>query len=400
VHILYLSDIRFPIERANGMQSMETAHALVRRGHVVTLGVRPDVVRPARDPFAFYGLPPDARLRIVRAPIGGPHRLRRIEFLAWAAARAMAARGVDVVFTRDLGVADLVRRVPRRPPLVYESHGYAPVFAETLPDLVSGARVASPAKVRRLARREQAVWRAADGYVATTQVLAAEMAARFGARPRVAVVPNGTRLQAARPETLPPTARGSTPVVAYAGHLYPWKGVDVLLEALGRLPHVHGVVFGGHEGDTDMTRVRALADRLGLSDRVTFAGFVPRAELPDRLAAADVCVLPTLDTPSARYTCPLKMFEYMAAGRPIVASDLPPIRDVLVHNVNARLVPPGDAAALARAVDALVGDPDGAAQLAQRARADAEQYSWDRRAQRLDGLFAQVLSLTPATRVD
>jgi hypothetical protein len=117
VHILYLSDIRFPIERANGMQSMETAHALVRRGHVVTLGVRPDVVRPARDPFAFYGLPPDARLRIVRAPIGGPHRLRRIEFLAWAAARVMAARGVDVVFTRDLGVADLVRRVPRRPPL-------------------------------------------------------------------------------------------------------------------------------------------------------------------------------------------------------------------------------------------------------------------------------------------
>jgi glycosyltransferase involved in cell wall biosynthesis len=394
VRILYLSDIRFPIERANGMQSMETAHALVRRGHVVTFGVRPDIVRPARDPFVFYGLPRDARLRIARAPILGPHRLRRVEFLAWAAARVLAARGADLVFTRDLGVADLVRRLPRRPPLVYESHGYAPVFAETLPDLVSGASAATSAKLRRLTARERAVWHAADGYVATTAVLAADMAARFGARPRVAVVPNGTRLPGTAPAIAPGT-RGDAPVAAYAGHLYPWKGVDVFLEALGRLPHARGLVFGGHEGDADMTRVTALAGRLGLSGRVTFGGFVPRAELPDRLAAADVFVLPTLDTPSARYTCPLKMFEYMAAGRPIVSSDLPPIRDVLVHDVNAMLVPPGDAVALAAAVDALAGDPARAARLAQRAQSDVEQYSWDRRAERLDDLFSQVLSLTP-----
>jgi glycosyltransferase involved in cell wall biosynthesis len=89
------------------------------------------------------------------------------------------------------------------------------------------------------------------------------------------------------------------------------------------------------------------------------------------------------------------MFEYMAAGRPIVSSDLPPIRDVLVHDVNAMLVPPGDAVALAAAVDALAGDPARAARLAQRAQSDVEQYSWDRRAERLDDLFSQVLSLTP-----
>jgi hypothetical protein len=64
VRILYLADIRFPLERANGIQSMETCHALAARGHEVTLVVRPDSHTPARDPFAFYGLPPLHAFRI------------------------------------------------------------------------------------------------------------------------------------------------------------------------------------------------------------------------------------------------------------------------------------------------------------------------------------------------
>ena len=57
MRILYLADIRFPLERANGIQSMETCHALARRGHAVTLIVRPDTHVPPRDPYAFYGVP-------------------------------------------------------------------------------------------------------------------------------------------------------------------------------------------------------------------------------------------------------------------------------------------------------------------------------------------------------
>ena len=389
MRILYLSDIRFPIERANGIQTMETAHALARRGHVVSLGVRPDTTRPARDPFAFYGCAPESRLRILRAPIGGPHPVRRVEFMAWALAMAARRGQADLVFTRDLGVADLVRRLPRRPPLVYESHGYAPVFAETLPELVSGARPASAVKIRRLTARERAVWQAAEGYVATTHLLADEMAHRFGDRPHVSVIPNGVRLD---PDSSVERTRSSgDPVVAYAGHLYRWKGVDVFLDALGRLPRVRGLVCGGRDGDADMARVRAHAERLGLGSRVTFAGFVPKSELPARLAEADVFVLPTLDTPSARYTSPLKMFEYMALGRPLVASDLAPVREVLADGVSARLVPPGDGAALARALSEVIADPEGARRLAARARADVTAFSWDRRAEKLDALFAEVV---------
>ena len=135
--VLYLADIRLPLERANGIQTMETCHALARRGHDVRLLVRPDTTSPARDPFAFYDLAPLANFTIARVGVRGPATFRRVHYLTGAIAEALRARPrgdggrwrADVIFTRDLGVASMILRWPRmrRPPLVYESHGYAPV---------------------------------------------------------------------------------------------------------------------------------------------------------------------------------------------------------------------------------------------------------------------------------
>jgi glycosyltransferase involved in cell wall biosynthesis len=387
VRVLCLADIRFPLDRANGRQTMETAHGLARRGHEVVLAVRPDTKTPARDPFAFYGLPPSRQLHVIGAPVRGPHWLRRLQYLAWASVRTVRGPRPDVIFTRDLGVATVLLRVPGRAPLVFESHGYAPVFAETLADLVSGAREGSPRKIARLARREATVWKHAEGYVATTQVLADEMTARHGARRTLAVVPNAVHpgVAVADPVT------SAVPVIAYAGHLYPWKGVDVFVRALGELPDVRGLIVGGRAGDADMRRVATLVEALGLTARVEITGFLPAADVPGQLARASVCVLPTVDTPSARYTSPLKMFEYMALGRPIVASDLPPVREVLEDGVTARLVPPGDAAALASAVRDLLADPAAAAELTAHARARVEAYTWDRRAERLEAMLIEAI---------
>jgi hypothetical protein len=77
MRILYLADIRFPLERANGIQSMATCHALAARGHDVTLLVRPDTTQPARDPYTFYALPRLATLTIEVVPISGPAAARR-----------------------------------------------------------------------------------------------------------------------------------------------------------------------------------------------------------------------------------------------------------------------------------------------------------------------------------
>ena len=401
MRILYFADIRFPLERANGIQSMETCHALAGRGHEVHLVVRPDTHTPARDPFSYYGLPRTDRLIVEPAPVGGPQLARRIGYLTFAATRAVGAGRADIVMTRDLAVASLLLRLPSRPPLVYESHGYAPEVAAALPALVSTATAPAAAKLARLARRESFVWRHADGYVTITNGLASTHNARFGARARVAVVPDGARLAA--PGSLPPPTghnAGTGPAgplapctVAYAGHLYAWKGVDVLLAAISHVPDVHGLVIGGHEKEPDLARLRALAARLSLDSRVTFTGHLAPSEIPGRLAEADILVLPNpASAISTHATSPLKLFEYMAAGKAIVASNLPAIREVLTHDVNAVLVTPGDSDALAAGICRLADDAELRDALGRAARAAVAEYSWDRRAERLEALFTEVMA--------
>jgi glycosyltransferase involved in cell wall biosynthesis len=389
VRIVYLADVRFPIERANGIQTFETCHALATRGHEVALVVRPDTTRPARDPFAFYGQPPLPTLEIVRAPAPAA-RLRRAAYLAFAAQFALVRRP-DVAFTRDLTVAAWLSRLPRgvRPALVYESHGFAPEVSRERPQLLGGAPAPSPAKLQRQERRERRVWRVADGYVTITAALASELVDRYGGRDGLAVVADGVRLPAAR--RFEPRPLASPPVVAYAGHLYPWKGVDVLVEALARLPGVRGLIVGGHPGERDVARVRQRIAALALADRVTVTGFVPPDAVPGHLASADVLALPNTSTKvSERYTSPLKLFEYMASGRPIVVSDLPAIREIVRHGESAWHVQPGDADALAAGIRRVLEDPSLARALAERAWTLAADYSWAKRAERIEALFVEM----------
>ncbi len=401
MRILYLADIRFPIERANGIQTIETCHALARRGHHVTLLVRPDTQRPARDPLAFYDLPPIDTLAIVRVTVRGTSAMRRAQYLAAAMRTALSrarARDLDVVLTRDLGVASLLLRWPRRrrPPVVYESHGYAPIVSGLLPELLSTAPRASHrperGKLRRLARRERHVWRNAEGYVTITAAGAADLQQRIGDVRDVHVVPDGARVDPAA--TFDWIGPGPSPLVAYAGHLYPWKGVDVLLDALALAPSLRGRILGGHAVEPDLGRLQSRAQQLGLAGRVEFTGFQPRSAVAAALRGADALVLPNRDTlMSARYTSPLKLFEYLAAGRPIVASDLPALREVLRDNENARLVPPEDPRALADALLALTREPAVAVRLARGAFDTAAEYSWDRRAARLEPVLQTALDI-------
>ena len=394
MRILYLADVRFPIERANGIQTIETCHALAEKGHTVLLLVRPDTARPPRDPFAFYGLAPHARLVVQRAPVFGPAPVRRTAYLARALTAVAGDRGrTEIVMTRDLGVASVVPRLPRsiRPPLVYESHGFAPIFAETMPELLSGGRAASRPKLRRLLAREERVWRLAEGYVTITHGLAAELTGRFGVRGALTTIPDGARVEPHR-RLAPPPCQSAPPVVTYAGHLYPWKGVDVLLQALALLPEVRGVIVGGHPAERDLMRLQALASTLGIRDRVRFTGFVHRSEVAGLLEQADVLVMPHTTTPvSERYASPLKLFEYMAIGRPIVASDLSSIREVLRDGGNACLVRSGDPESLASGIANVLGDQPFAARIARSAFEEASSYTWARRAERLEALFEMVV---------
>ena len=387
--IRYFADTRFPIERANGVQTMATCHALASRGHEVHLLVREPSDGGPRDPFAFYGWPAAPGLTIesvaaLASPVG-----RRVQYFL-AALRRSAATSADVILTRDLGVASLILRLPRwkRPPVVYESHGITATVREAMSGLLGKpALKPSTSALARLDRRDRFVWRHADAYVTITRALADELTTRYGGRERVFVVPDGVR-----PIDAPPMPTAGAPTAGYAGHLYPWKGVDVFVRALALAPCVSGLIVGGHPGEADLARVTALVAELGLADRVSITGLVPPPDVATRLAAATMLVLP--NPPSAiseRYTSPLKLFEYLAMGRPIIASDLPAIREVLTDEQSALLAPPGDPQALATAMSRLASDARLAARLATASHALAADYTWSRRAERLELAIAEAL---------
>ena len=164
-------------------------------------------------------------------------------------------------------------------------------------------------------------------------------------------------------------------IVLYAGHLYKWKGVQCLAEASQNFSEdVKFYFVGGTVEDIKKFRVK----NLKLS--IKLIGHRPQAEMPYWLKAADVLVLPnTAKTDISRYwTSPMKMFEYMASNRPIVASDLPSIREIL-NKDNAVLVEPDNPAALAEGLRKALQNPEFSAKISNQAFQDVKEYTWQRR---------------------
>ncbi|MEE2938813.1 MAG: glycosyltransferase family 4 protein, partial [Planctomycetota bacterium] len=171
------------------------------------------------------------------------------------------------------------------------------------------------------------------------------------------------------------------PVVLYAGGLLRWKGVDVLVDA-ARDPRLSGalvLVVGGMDRDAAALRARAAG-----TSNVRVDGFRPAGDIPLYLAAADVGVAPNRATPriSSHHTAPLKVFEALASGLPLVVSDLPSLRDVLDEET-ATFVEAEDAAALAGGIAALLGDPSLRARRATAGRQRVERATWTARARRV-----------------
>jgi len=390
------ADVRFPLERANGIQIVKTAAALARAGATTTLLVRASDPRATDDILALYGLVPHPDLRVRRLRVfhrQGARALPRALFLGRAAAAAAGGlRRGAVVFTRDLQLADLLLRLRSRwrGALVYEAHAVEAVMYRERGALYGTGEVPQARKAARLERRERRVWRGAAGFVATTAGICDAFAAAHGPRAGgTRVIPNGCDVPADR--GFPGLAAETPPRVLYAGQLYPWKGVDVLVEAMAAVPQARLVILGGIAGEADTARVRALVQQRGLAGRVDMPGTVPPVRVAEELRRAAVVAVPFLETAmTERHTSPLKVFEAMAAGRPIVASDLPSSRELLRHGENALLVKPGSADALADALRRILEEAGLARRLAEGAWAAAPAYSWDARARALKDLMEEV----------
>lgn len=379
MHVAYLYPEHLGRDAARLLQVAATLRALTRQGAEVSLLVG-----------HFSGL--DGRLRELDL---GPRPGLSLEplamwqpgpgsraFFSWhlpyhlaalARLRRLAGQGLTWVLVRHLKLAGYL--LPHLPglglKLLFEAHEF---FSQTAREEGAG-----PAKVAALEALEARVFTGADCLAAISRPLAQVLEALPGVRGPVAVAPSGVEEaffaldgQSRQPD-----------LVAYAGGLGVWKGVDLLFEAVARVPQARLEVLGGRPGTEDWRRLENLAGELGLTGRLTMRPQAGQEAVRELLGRAAVAVWPGSGRQqiAAQFTSPLKLFEYLAAGCAVLAPDLPAARAVLAQGHNARLFTPDDPASLAQALSGLLAAPTEVARLARAGQRLARAYTWDARAQ-------------------
>jgi glycosyltransferase involved in cell wall biosynthesis len=396
--VLYFSRIEFPSPKANSIQSFHTCLAMAREGADVLFVVR-RLLQSRRDCFAYYGEPEHPRLRFTSMSLPGLS-----DFNDWrgpafrlylSAFLRRHRREPTVLFTRDPAGLDLVAslRAVRPVPMLrtlFEVHKLA-FLTKASHQEERGRDLGDPRIAAKIARRrelEAQVYSTVDGIVCTSESARRMLGEHFAPHAPVCVVPNGTHIPldaAGRPSVAALDDSRRDLDVLYVGQLYKWKGTDGLLRAMVRVPAARLTVVGGQDA-ADLERLQALASHLGLAGRIEFVGQVPPHRVAEFMARARVGVIPLPArgyVEAEHFTSPLKAFELMRAGVPIVATDLPSTREILQHDSTAWLVPADDPAALADGLARLRADRALAARLVGAAAAHVVDYSWTARARRV-----------------
>lgn len=288
-------------------------------------------------------------------------------------------------FRDPWGGVPIVARAGRRYRTVYEVNGLPSI---ELPALYPALGAATLAKIRAA---EAFCWARADRLVVPSATLRDNLIALGAPGGRIVVIPNG-----ADPRPTPPPPADAPPrYLLYFGALQPWQGVETALRALALLadlPDLALVVCAA--GSPRRARpYERLAARLGLADRVRWQYNLPEDELAPWRAHATIALAPLADCPRnvAQGCCPLKILEAMAAGVPVVASDLPVVREVIADGEDGWLVRPDRPAALARAIRLLLDYPDRRRAIGEAARRKiAAGYTWERATRRLGEVYGEL----------
>lgn len=380
LHLCYVAYSPLDLQSANSIQTFYTLRALHEQ-----LGERLHVIVPR---FGSEPPPPFPVTRLSRIPI---NKLSRLFKSAWysylersvyaqRAARNIRALSPDLIYTRDIVCA--YRFVQANLPVLYEVHD----LESQHPGQSKSARLQ-----KWVTQADETALRGARGIVSLTETFRQHIIVH-GWQPaeRVFVIPDAyddavyfprDKMQARRALNLPPDA----PIVTYAGLTFKYRGVDVLLRAFKEwnAPHAQLVLVGGRE--FEVQELQGLARELQVEECVKFVK--RQTARPEQgegsnvtaqyLAAADVLVIP--DTVTDATASPLKMFEYMAMTRPIVCVDRAALREILGDG--ALYFPRGDAAALARAIQAALHSDS--QRLAERARERVAEFTYTKRAEKI-----------------
>ena len=217
-----------------------------------------------------------------------------------------------------------------------------------------GARGGPDAGIRL--RLERAIGRRANAVIASCAGEESELIRLGVPRRNIAIVPGGVDVERFRRHG-PAFPRGERPRLVHVGRLSPAGGAGTAIRALEAVPGAELVIAGGPaagelESDPDHRRLRALAEEVGVADRVTFLGHVPYAAMPKLMRSADIVITLPQTVPTG-----MVALEAMACGVPVIASAVGAHLDSVVDGVTGFLIPPRNPAALARRAREVLGDP-------------------------------------------
>ncbi len=276
-----------------------------------------------------------------------------------------------------------------------------PMFLEVNAPLFEERRRYDGLSLKSFARwTERTAWRGADRVLPVTRVLAADVLAAGVPEERIAVIPNGiNRGRFLRTIDSADAKAGlgfaDRIVLGFTGFVRSWHGLDTVIDLIARAddPRLLLYIVGDGPGRAEL---EAHAGRLGVGHRLRFAGLVARDSVADHVAAFDIALQPSV-TP---YASPLKLFEYLALGRPVVAPASANILEILEDGKTALLFTPGDTASFGERIERLCADAALREQIGAAGRRLIEErdLTWDGNAARLERLFASVIGQAPAPR--
>jgi len=375
MRISMISASRVPSRAANSIEVMKVAQSFLDLGHEVQVWV-PALALSLSDPEFkdWYGL----HRSIPIESVGSNPLWRKYDF-AWKAVRRSQKWNAELVYCWPLQAAAFGCLLGL--PTALEIH-----------DRPQGSF--GPSLMRYVLKSDHAC-----RILPITEALRGWLEGNYRVElqpPRCSVAPMGVDLDVYHSQPEPENARSQLKLeqrltVGYTGHLYAGRGLDLIVGLAKRNPELGFLWVGGEPAAVSEWEQRLRAEGVG---NIRLLGFVPNIELPLYQAACDVLLMPyethiagSSGGDTARFASPMKVFEYMAAGRAIMASDLPVLREVLDEQVSV-LLPVDDLEAWDHSLKKLSSLPEARQRLGAAARERAQDYGWNTRAKRiLQGLM-------------
>jgi glycosyltransferase involved in cell wall biosynthesis len=363
--ILYIANSRIPAEKAYSIQIMKMCEAFGLQNKEVEL------ILPTRknkkfkniSPFRYYSIKNKFKIKkiktidpvfLMKFPDGVYIKLQLIFFSIGLFFYLLFKRNKSkyIFYTRDEYLLPLLQKFSKK--VIWEAH--------TLPNNTD---------------RYISYWQKCHRIVTISEALKDELQKLNITQEKIIVEHDGVDLNNFQSLSSNSKTLGlpkDKKIVMYTGHLYDWKGVQTLVDAAQYLQDPSQVVFvGGIKSDVEKNKSNV--------ENLTFIPHQPPDKIPGYLNAAHVLVLPNSKKDKRSYwTSPLKMFEYMASGKPIIASNLPSIREVLNEN-NAIFFKSDDPKDLAEKIKYVLNNPKIAETKANQAKKDIREYSWHKRAE-------------------